>query len=138
MKEHIIKLKSGDDILVALELYCRKYDIEAAFIVTGIGGFSNLAFRKGYTRQSVTFNGVYELVSLSGTLSKGGLHIHGAFSDEEFKLIGGHLTQGCIVKTTAEIVIIESEEYRLTRSKDTITGYKGLEILRNIQECDNY
>lgn len=136
MKEHVIKLMPGEDVVLSLEKYCRQFGIEAAYIAAGVGTLGNLAFRKGYTRHSVTFNGMYEMVSMEGTLSKGGSHLHASFSTEDYSVIGGHMVQGCIVKTTAEIVIIELESYTLTRSKDNLTGYKGLQIDINIKECD--
>ena len=67
----------------------------------------------------------YEIVSITGTLSKDGEHIHASFSDITGKTIGGHLSDGCIINTTAEIILHELE-YTFTREYDASTGYKEI------------
>jgi len=56
--------------------------------------------------------------------------MHICISDNEGKTIGGHLDNGCIVYTTAEIVGA-SEEFSFIRTIDAQTGYKELEIIPN-------
>ncbi len=63
-----------------------------------------------------------------GTVSKGGLHIHASVSDDDFKVRGGHLVTDTLVQSTAEIVIVELENYELSRSKDLGSSYKTLKI----------
>lgn len=138
MKEHILKLMPGEDLVLSLQYYCVQKEIEAAYLATCVGSFESISFRKGYTRELIGLGGIFEIVSITGTLSKGGSHIHGSFSDEQFHLLGGHLVKGCIVKTTAEVVIIELEGHQLTRSKDNLTGYKSLKIVASINSCDEY
>lgn len=48
-----------------------------------------------------------EFVSLSGTLSLNGNHIHIGFIDIDGKAFGGHLKDGSIIYSTAEIIIGE-------------------------------
>jgi predicted DNA-binding protein with PD1-like motif len=63
-----------------------------------------------------------------GTLSLHGIHLHISISDKNGKTIGGHLVEGCIIYTTAEIVIGTSEDFIFMRAVDQNTGYKELEI----------
>ena len=42
------------------------------------------------------------------------------------KTIGGHLSDGCIINTTAEIILNELEENTFTREYDESTGYKEI------------
>lgn len=135
MKEHILRLMPGEDLIVSLDKYCQKYQIEAAYIGTCVGSLAKVSFRKGYNQMLVSLEGPFEIVSLVGTLSKGGIHLHAAVSDEHFQVRGGHIVVGCTVKSTAEIVVIELEEYQLTRSKDEISGYKELRITTVTKSC---
>ncbi|MGZ7160818.1 MAG: PCC domain-containing protein, partial [Methanobacterium sp.] len=63
--------------------------------------------------------------SAQGTVSENGIHVHVAISDEEGHVIGGHLKEGCIINTTAEICILKSN-LSLNRVFDPKTGYKEL------------
>lgn len=128
MKEHVIRLMPGDDLLSSLDKYCLDHNIEAAYIGTCVGSLSQVCFRKGHTRTLLTLRGPFEIVSLVGTVSKGGHHIHAAVSDDNFMMRGGHCVEGTLVKSTAEIVLVELENYELSRSKDLSTGYKTLKI----------
>ena len=134
MVEHVLRLLPGEDFLETVDNYCLKQNIEAAFIGTCVGGLSQVTFRKGVTRERLTLKGNYEIVSMEGTVSKGGTHIHASVSDIDFNVRGGHLTYDTIVQTTAELVIIELESYELSRSKDLLSGYKSLKV-RIIKEA---
>ena len=61
--------------------------------------------------------GHFEIVGLTGTLSKNGSHMHISISDSTGKTIGGHLLKGCIVYTTAEIILQSTTELNFKREK---------------------
>lgn len=128
MTKHVIRLIPGEDILKAIEVYCNKHEIEAGYIGTCVGSLSQVTFRKGYTRSKLILKGPFEIVSMEGTVSKGGNHIHASVSDDDFNVRGGHLVYGSVVQSTAEIVIVELEGYELSRSKDLGSSYKTLKI----------
>ena len=46
-----------------------------------------------------------EILSLSGTLSADGTHLHIAIADSSCAVIGGHLCPGSFMRTTAELAI---------------------------------
>lgn len=126
MKEHVVRLKPGEDFLESVAKYCSKHMIEAAYIGTCVGSLASVSFRKGYTKTQLTLRGTYEIVSAVGTLSKGGHHIHMSVSDADFQVLGGHVDRGTVVLTTVELVLIELESFELTRAIDATTGYKSL------------
>lgn len=72
--------------------------------------------------------GHFEIVSLSGTLSINGSHIHISVSDGTGKTIGGHLMDECIVYTTAELVIQSTPNLVFTREHDGTTDWPELQI----------
>jgi predicted DNA-binding protein with PD1-like motif len=72
--------------------------------------------------------GDLEILSLSGTLSADGAHLHIAVADSEGAVIGGHLCAGSLVRTTAELVIGLLPEWLFSRELDPATGYAELAI----------
>jgi predicted DNA-binding protein with PD1-like motif len=67
-------------------------------------------------------------VSLVGTLSTNGSHLHLAVSDSTGRTIGGHLLDGCRVYTTAEIVLAELPQLDFRRETDATFGYQELVV----------
>lgn len=69
----------------------------------------------------------FEIVSLVGTLSaSAGMHLHASIADSTGATIGGHLTEGNLIYTTAEIVIGEITNTKFSRKIDSTFGYKEL------------
>lgn len=65
---------------------------------------------------------------IAGTVSIHGAHIHLSISDDEGKTIGGHLMSGCLVYTTAEIVIGELPNKVFLREPCSESGYHELVV----------
>ena len=80
--------------------------------------------------EATNFEGKFEIVSLTGTLSPDGPHLHISLSDGEGKTIGGHLVAGCESYTTAEIVIGDALGLKMTREPDAQSGYNELKIYK--------
>ena len=72
-----------------------------------------------------------EIVSLMGTVSEHGSHLHASFARRDLSVFGGHLRPGCLVNTTAEIVLAELPDTVFTRERDETTGYEELAIRKN-------
>ena len=70
------------------------------------------------------------LLSLAGTLSPDGPHLHIAVSDADGRVTGGHMGPGCIVRTTAEVLVMLLPDFRFSREDDPATGYKELFVNR--------
>lgn len=60
---------------------------------------------------------------MTGTVSENRCHIHISLSKEDLSTIGGHMTEGCIVNTTCELVIGELEGTQIVEEFDVKTGY---------------
>ena len=131
MKVLPIRLKSNEDLRQSLKNFAEKEDIKAGFILTAIGSLKQATIRFANQDISTVFTDKFEILSLNGTIATTGVHLHITISDQQGKTIGGHLSDGCIIYTTAEIIIGISEEYTFLRTLDTQTGYKELEIIAN-------
>ena len=128
MKTYAIRLKPNQDLREELEKFSMSNKISAGFILTCVGSLKKANLRLGCGNITKTFDEEFEIVSLVGTLSPDGVHIHISLSDNEGNTIGGHLMKGCIIHTTAEIVIAETDEYSFSREFDEQTGFKELKI----------
>jgi hypothetical protein len=78
--------------------------------------------------ESSTATGHFEIVSLTGTVSVNGSHLHISISDSTGKTTGGHLSEGNIIYTTAEIVIGSSNHLQFKREKDGTTEWEELQV----------
>ena len=78
--------------------------------------------------QATAIHGELEILSLSGTLSPDGSHLHIAIADSRGTVIGGHLCAGSLVRTTAELVVGLLPGWRFSRELDPGTGYAELQI----------
>ncbi|UBF23659.1 DNA-binding protein [Kovacikia minuta CCNUW1] len=128
MQIFALRLKPEMDLRKSLWEFVQKNNIQAGFILTTVGSLKQASIRLAGKSDSQIFTGDLEIVSLSGTLSQDGVHLHMAISDAEGKTIGGHLSNGTIVRTTAEIVVGESLAHRFSRVIDAQTGYQELEV----------
>ena len=125
---HIFRLTKGMDLKKSIVEYCKENNIKAGIIGACVGCCYEIYFRLAGGKDFYHKIGDHEIVSMTGTISEDGVHIHVSFADIEGKVIGGHLSDGCFVNTTAEIAIIEVDNYKLTREFDEETGYKELVI----------
>ena len=128
MKPHIVRLTYGMDLRKGIEDYCLDRKVFSGYIASCAGCLKHAKIRLAGAKDYLDEEEDYEIVSLSGTVAGNGVHIHIALADETGRALGGHLAYGCIVNSTAEIVIVETEEYDLTREFDPETGYRELTI----------
>lgn len=78
--------------------------------------------------EAKAIRGDLEILSLSGTMSPDGAHLHIAVADSRGAVIGGHLCAGSRVRTTAELVVGLLPDWRFNRELDPATGYAELRI----------
>jgi hypothetical protein len=133
MKIFATRLKPNQDLKESLKSFVKQNNIQSGFILTAVGSLKQATLRFANRDNAQVFNERFEIVSLVGTLSIHGIHLHISLSDNNGKTIGGHLVDGCIIYTTAEIVIGVSEDFIFVRTVDETTGYKELEIQPKIQ-----
>jgi uncharacterized protein len=128
IKIHALRLKPGQDLRTSIETYVKENNIAAGWLVTCAGSLTDYNIRFANQPNGSTGSGHFEIVSLTGTLSTNGSHIHISISDSTGRTIGGHLLQGCTIYTTAEIVIQSSPNLLFKREKDGSTPWEELQI----------
>lgn len=128
MRIFALRLEPNLDLKESLKRFVSSNHIQAGFILTAIGSLNQVTIRFANQKTSNALNGKFEIIGLGGTLSISGVHIHIAVSDENGQRIGGHLEHGCIIYTTAEIVIGESKQLIFERELDRQTGFKELKV----------
>lgn len=129
MHAFAVRLTPGTDLREALERLTLEHRLRAGCILSGIGSLSHARLRMpGAAEAFLDLAEPVEIVSLAGTLCPDGPHVHLTLSRADGACVGGHLVQGCIVRTTAELVIGELQAVGLRRLPDPDTGYRELSV----------
>ncbi|MEM1349131.1 MAG: PPC domain-containing DNA-binding protein [Myxococcota bacterium] len=123
-----MRLLPGKDLKRTLLELCARRDIEAACVVSCVGSVRKAIVRFADKEEGSELDGAREIVSLVGTLSRHGAHLHVSLSDGEGRVVGGHLLEGTEIHTTAEIVLGILHGMAFRRAYDERTGYKELVI----------
>ena len=103
-----------------------RHGVEAAYVVQGIGSLSVARIRFAGTPDFTELRGDLEILTLGGSLSPDGPHLHIAVSDASGRVTGGHMGPGCVVRTTAEVLVALLPGHRFRREMDPGTGFKEL------------
>ena len=125
---HPFRLKPGEDLKAGIEAYVQQHQLKAAFVLTCVGSLTQYHLRMADQPKGEKKNGHFEIVSLVGTCSIHGSHVHLSISNETGTTIGGHLLEECYVYTTAEIVLGESTEHVFVRENDGSTAWEELQV----------
>lgn len=132
MRAHAHRLTPGVDLKAELARLTQAHALRAGCILSCVGSLSQARLRMpgavGDAEIVATFAEPMEILSLSGTLSPDGLHLHISLSRRDGSCVGGHLAPGCIVNTTAELVIGELPDIEFHRPQDPATGYNELSV----------
>ena len=124
---HVLRLQPGEDVRLTLSSWAQANHIEAGGIVSAVGSLSHAHIRYAGRADGIMTTADLEVCALSGTLSEHGMHLHLAVADREGRMLGGHLLEGCVVRTTLELLIQEVAGIRMLRSKDDQTSYDELD-----------
>ena len=121
-----LRLLPGDDVIPTLRKYIQQQQLQSAFIAGCVGSLTDVTLRFAGQDHNHTLVGKFEIVSLIGTLDALGEHLHLAISDETGQMCGGHMMEGCTVRTTLELVLGELEQVTFNREFCPLSGYEEL------------
>jgi uncharacterized protein len=128
---YAFRLKPGEDLKKQIDSVVLLNKMEAGWVATAVGSLTRYVIRFANQANGSSGTGHFEIISLTGTVSTQGNHLHISISDSTGKTIGGHLLEGCTVYTTAEIVIMCSSRYIFLREKDGSTDWPELQVKEN-------
>lgn len=123
-----LRLNPGQDLKQEIQRFCLSNGIKAGAVIAAVGSLSVARLRLASGISIEEFTGPFEILSLSGTLSLEGLHLHISLADKKGHCIGGHLVDGCVIYTTAELILLTLPNLEFKRSLDPQTGYRELDI----------
>jgi predicted DNA-binding protein with PD1-like motif len=123
-----LRLHPGDDLRRSIEAAVAGRGVAAAFVLAGIGSLRPAVIRLAGATPIVTLDEDLELLSLAGSVAVHGSHLHLSVSDAQGRVTGGHAAYGCIVRTTAELLLVALPGWRFTREPDAATGWAELQI----------
>jgi hypothetical protein len=123
-----LRLSPDMDLRRALEAAVAARLSRAAFVISGIGSLRHARLRLAGMPEPDILDGDLEILTLAGTISQDGSHLHMSVANAEGRVLGGHVAYGCTVRTTAELLVLLLPEWSFTRELDPTTGFAELVI----------
>ena len=108
---YIVRMDPGEEILKELKVFAEKEEVKLAS-VTALGAVKDFTvgvFDTGAkVYKSNRFQGVYEIVSLVGTINTMNdafyCHVHMCAADQQGRAFGGHLNEA-VISATCELTV---------------------------------
>jgi predicted DNA-binding protein with PD1-like motif len=125
-----LRIPPDADLRRALESAVAARHCRAAFLVSGIGSLKRARLRLAAATEPDLIAADLEILTLAGTIGGNGSHLHMSVADAQGRVLGGHLAYGCVVRTTAEVLLLLLPEWSFTREPDATTGFDELVIQR--------
>ena len=101
---------------------------QAGWVLSGIGSLSVAPLRLAGEQELSLLEGDLEILTLTGTLSPDGAHLHISVADSQGRVSGGHLAVGAKVRTTAEVLVALLPSWSFSRELDPDTSSRELMI----------
>ena len=130
MQNYTFRLTPGQDLLDSINSFVMQKQIEAGCVLSGVGSLTHVVLRLANREAYKEYDGYFEIVSVTGTVSIHGSHLHISISDEDGVTTGGHLVSGCTIYTTAEIVLAAFPDVVYKRELAEDSGYDELTVYK--------
>ncbi|CAH6799200.1 DNA-binding protein [Vibrio chagasii] len=127
------RLTRGQDLKLELQKLVAKHNVAAGSIASCVGCVSQINIRLANANHTKLIQAPFEIVSVMATLTPNHQHVHISVADENGDVIGGHLLEGTIIATTAELILHRYDTLTFSREHDDSTGYTELTIIDNPQ-----
>ena len=111
-----LKLAPGSDLRLSLEALAQRDGI-SGFVHGVVGNLTKASFQCPGQAEPTVLEGDLEVITLNGTFSPEGVHLHLSLSDGACQVWGGHLEPGTIVQKGVDLLIgvLEQREGRPAR-----------------------
>jgi predicted DNA-binding protein with PD1-like motif/glutaredoxin len=104
MRSQALKLGPGSDLRRSLEQLAIDWNA-SGFVLGVVGNLSRAAFQCPGQAGPTVLEGDLEIITLQGTLSPEGVHLHLSLSDGACQVWGGHLEPGTLVLKGADLLV---------------------------------
>jgi uncharacterized protein len=94
MQTHTFRLKPGQDLFDSIEELVSKQKIEAGCVLSAVGSLTHATLYLANRSTDNAYDGHFEIVSITGTLSVNGSHLHISISPGEGRTIGDRRSPG--------------------------------------------
>ena len=99
-----LKLAPGSDLRLSIEKIVREENT-SGFVLGVVGNLSKASFQCPGRNQPTVLEGNLEIITLNGTLSPSGVHLHLSLSDGDCQVWGGHLEPGTEILKGADVLL---------------------------------
>ena len=111
-----LKLAPGSDLRLSLEELSQRDGI-SGFVIGVVGNLTKASFQCPGQAEPTVLEGDLEVITLNGTFSPEGVHLHLSLSDGACQVWGGHLEPGTFVQKGVDLLVgvLEQREGRPAR-----------------------
>ena len=99
-----LHLEAGSDVRRSLEQLALEHNA-GGFVLSVVGNLSQAACACPGKSAPTVLAGELEIITLQGTISPDGVHLHLSFSDASCQVWGGHLEHGTLVLRGADLLV---------------------------------
>ena len=125
MRSLPLKLAAGSDVRLSLEKLANEQNL-TGFILGVVGNLSRASFQCPGQSQPSVLEGDLEVITLNGTFSPDGVHLHLSLSDGACQVWGGHLEPGTVVQKGVDLLLGLPEP--MASSQDSAEASERIEI----------
>ena len=131
-----LKLAPGSDLRLSLEELAQRDGI-SGFVLGVVGNLTKASFQCPGQAEPTVLEGDLEVITLNGTFSPEGVHLHLSLSDGACQVWGGHLEPGTIVQKGVDLLIgvLEQREGRPARQTAPATPRIEIAVLPGCPWC---
>ena len=122
-----LKLAPGSDLRLSLEELAQRDGI-SGFVLGVVGNLTKASFQCPGQEEPTVLEGDLEVITLNGTFSPEGVHLHLSLSDGACQVWGGHLEPGTIVQKGVDLLIGVLEQREGRPARQTAAAAPRIEI----------
>jgi len=122
-----LKLAPGSDLRLSLEELAQRDGI-SGFVLGVVGNLTKASFQCPGQAEPTVLEGDLEVITLNGTFSPEGVHLHLSLSDGACQVWGGHLEPGTIVQKGVDLLIGVLEQREGRPARQTAAAAPRMEI----------
>ena len=122
-----LKLAPGSDLRLSLEELAQRDGI-SGFVLGVVGNLTKASFQCPGQAEPTVLEGDLEVITLNGTFSPEGVHLHLSLSDGACQVWGGHLEPGTVVQKGVDLLIGVLEQREGRPARQTAAAAPRIEI----------